>query len=56
MHSSSVLPFSGNLQIERGDRAYVRDYVNESDQEAILESIRDAARRSDVVIGYIAYA
>ena len=41
---------SGNLQIERGDRAYVRDYVNESDQEAILESIRDAARRSDVVI------
>ena len=38
------------MQIERGDRAYVRDYVNESDQEAILESIRDAARRSDVVI------
>ena len=43
-------PMNGNLQIERGKRAYVRDYVNEADQEAILESIRDAARRSDVVI------
>lgn len=43
-------PMNGNLQIERGERAYVRDYVNEADQEAILESIRDAARRSDAVI------
>lgn len=43
-------PMNGNLMIERGDHAYVRDYVNEQDQEAILASIRDAARRSDVVI------
>lgn len=43
-------PMNGNLQIERGEKAYVRDYVNEADQEAILASIRDAARRSDVVV------
>ncbi len=43
-------PMNGNLEIERGDRAYVRDYVDENDQEAILASIRDAVRRSDVVI------
>lgn len=40
----------GNLPIERGDCAHVRTYVNETDQEAILKSIRDAARRSDVVL------
>ncbi len=43
-------PMNGNLQIERGKCAHVRDYVNEGDQEAILESIWDAACRSDVVI------
>lgn len=43
-------PMEGNLIIERGDRAYVRTFVNEEDQEAILRSIRDAARRSHVVI------
>lgn len=40
----------GNLQIERGDRAYVRTYINENDEQAILKSIRDAAKRSDVVL------
>ena len=40
----------GNLPIERGDYAHVRTYVNEKDEQAILKSIRDAARRSDVVL------
>lgn len=42
--------FEGSLQIERGDRAHVRYYVNEKDSRAILESIRDAADRSDCVL------
>ena len=41
---------NGNLQIERGDRAYVRTYVNEKDEQAILKNIRDAAKRADVVL------
>lgn len=40
----------GNLPIERGDRAYVRTFINENDEQAVLKSIRDAARRSDVVV------
>ena len=40
----------GNLMIERGEKPAVRTYVNEADQEGLLRSIRDAARRSDVVI------
>ena len=40
----------GNLLIERGERAYVRTYVNDEDEQAILKSIRDAAKRSDAVV------
>lgn len=40
----------GNLPIERGDRAYVRTYANAEDEQAILRSIRDAAKRSDLVL------
>ncbi|MCI9155738.1 MAG: CapA family protein [Lawsonibacter sp.] len=40
----------GNLLIERGERPEVRTWVHASDQEALLKSIRDAARRSDVTI------
>lgn len=40
----------GYLPIERGEKAGVRTFVNEADEEALLKSIRDAARRSDVVI------
>ncbi len=41
---------SGNLAIERGASAHVRTYVNEADEQAILKSIRDAAKRSDIVL------
>jgi len=40
----------GNLLIERGEKPEVRTHVHEADQEALLRNIRDAARRSDVVI------
>lgn len=40
----------GFLSIERGKRAEVRTCVNEEDENAILKSIRDASRRSDLVI------
>ncbi|HWP50902.1 MAG TPA: CapA family protein [Clostridia bacterium] len=40
----------GNLPIERGEYAHVRTYVHEEDEQAILKSIRDAAKRSDVVL------
>lgn len=43
-------PMQGNLLIERGEKPEVRTYVHAPDQEALLRSIRDAARRSDVVI------
>ena len=43
-------PMEGNLLIERGERAYVKTFVNEGDQEALLRSIHDAAQRSDVVL------
>lgn len=43
----------GNLPVERGDRPYVRTWANQDDQEAILRSIRDARKRSDVVIASI---
>ena len=42
--------YEGALQIERGDRAYVRTYVHEKDAEEILKSIRDASRRSDLTL------
>lgn len=40
----------GSLLIERGETFEVRTHVHEADQEGLLQSIRDAARRSDVVI------
>ena len=42
--------YEGALQIERGERAYVRTYVHEKDAEEILKSIRDASRRSDLTL------
>jgi len=42
--------FEGSLQIERGDRAYVRYFMDERDCRAILENVRDAANRSDCVL------
>lgn len=42
--------FEGCLQIERGEKAYVRTYVNEKDASEILKSIRDASKRSDLTI------
>lgn len=40
----------GFLPIERGKAAEVKSFVNEDDQAALLKSIKDARRRSDVVI------
>jgi poly-gamma-glutamate synthesis protein (capsule biosynthesis protein) len=42
--------FEGSLQIERGERAHVRYFMNEGDAAAILENIKDAANRSDYVL------
>ena len=42
--------FEGSLTIERGERAHVRYFLNEGDAKAIVENIRDAANRSDVVV------
>lgn len=42
--------YEGALQIERGDRAYVRTYAHEKDAEEILKSLRDASRRSDLTL------
>lgn len=42
--------FEGSLQIERGERAAVRYFVNERDRDAILANVRDAAARADCVL------
>ncbi len=42
--------FEGALQIERGDRAHVRYFMNEADCQAILDNVKDAANRSDCVL------
>ena len=42
--------FEGYLQIERGEQAHVRAYMDEKDCEEILKSVRDAAHRSDCVL------
>ena len=42
--------FEGSLQIERGDRAHVRYFMDERDCQAILENVKDAANRSDCVL------
>lgn len=42
--------FEGNLRIERGSHPHVRTFMNENDCDAILNSVRDASRRSDVTI------
>ncbi|MCJ7835285.1 CapA family protein [Cuneatibacter sp. NSJ-177] len=41
------------LYIEQGERAEVKTYTNEEDEDALLRSIRDAARRSDYVIASV---
>lgn len=40
----------GNLLIQRGEKPGVHTWVHEEDQEALLKSIRDAARRADFVV------
>lgn len=42
--------FEGYLQIERGEHAHVRTYMDEKDCQEILRSVRDAANRSDCVL------
>lgn len=42
--------FEGCLQIERGEKAYVRTYANEKDAAEVLKSISDASKRSDLTI------
>lgn len=42
--------YEQNLRIERGERAYVRTYMNRQDEREILKSISDASRRSDLTI------
>ena len=42
--------FEGSLQIERGDHAHVRCFMDERDCRAILNNVRDAADRSDFVL------
>ncbi|MEE3662011.1 CapA family protein [Brenneria sp. g21c3] len=42
--------FESSVQIERGDVAHVRTYMNDDDHEAILKSVRDAVHRSDVTL------
>jgi len=42
--------FEGSLRIERGERAHVRYFMDERDCKAILESVEDAASRSDCVL------
>lgn len=42
--------FEGSLQFERGEHAHIRYYANEKDAKAILENIRDAANRAEVVL------
>lgn len=42
--------FEGSLQFERGDRAYVRYFMDERDCQAILANVQDAANRSDCVL------
>ena len=40
----------GFLPVEKGEKAEVKTFVNEEDEDALIKSIRDARRRSDVVI------
>lgn len=42
--------FEGSVQFERGETAHVRYHFNERDAAAIIENIRDAANRSEVVL------
>ncbi len=42
--------FEGSLQIERGERAHVRYFMNEGDCRAILDNVSDAANRADCVL------
>ena len=40
----------GFLPVEKGEKAEVKTFVNEEDEDALIKSIRDARRRSNVVI------
>ncbi|MBO9123824.1 MULTISPECIES: CapA family protein [unclassified Rhizobium] len=42
--------FEGSLQFERGSHAHIRYYANEKDAKAILENVRDAANRAEIVL------
>lgn len=41
------------LYIEKADKAGIKTYTNPEDEDALLRSIRDAARRSDFVIASV---
>lgn len=42
--------FEGALQIERGEHAHLRYFMDERDCSAILDNVRDAANRSDCAL------
>lgn len=42
--------FEGSLRFERGESAQVRYFMDERDCKAILDNVKDAANRSDVVL------
>ncbi len=42
--------FEGSLQIEKGEKAYVRTYMNEKDKTEILRAVCDSSKRADITI------
>lgn len=42
--------FEGCLNIERGEKAHVRTFVNRKDADEVLKSVTDASKRSDLTI------
>lgn len=40
----------GCLNIERGEKAHVRTFVNQKDADEVLKSVADASKRSDLTI------
>ena len=42
--------FEGCLNIERGEKAHVRTFVNRKDADEVLKSVADASKRSDLTI------
>lgn len=42
--------FEGCLNIERGEKAHVRTFVNQKDADEVLKSVADASKCSDLTI------